>query len=325
VLRTALANLPPTLDATYERILYSIKDIYSEYALRILRWVAFSTRPLLVEEVAEVVAIDIERDLAFHRDEVLIDPLDVLKICRSLIATATAEPSSSGGWNYPSRSAREVVVLAHYSVKEYLISERIRKGPAARYSMQPANCNEFIAKSCLGYLLQFQESGHLSNKCAEESKLARYSAEFWITHAQAASQKAEALNRLIMKHFSAGNGAYLNWIRIHNPDRPWDDNYERKLEEVPTPLYYASLSGLTEIVRLLTFEDEGADVNAQGGGFGNALQAASSGGHTAIVELLLGKGADVNAPGGHFGNALQAASSEGHTAIVELLLSKGAL
>ena len=44
---------------------------------------------------------------------------------------------------------------------------------------------------------------------------------------------------------------------------------------------------------------KGADVNAQGGGeYGNALQAASRGGHEKVVELLLSKGADVNAQGG---------------------------
>ncbi|KAF2174325.1 hypothetical protein K469DRAFT_614903, partial [Zopfia rhizophila CBS 207.26] len=59
--------------------------------------------------------------------------------------------------------------------------------------------------------------------------------------------------------------------------------------------------------------------------YGNALQAASSGGHEKIVELLLSKGADVNAQGGHYGNALQAASSGGHEKIVELLLKEGAV
>jgi len=65
---------------------------------------------------------------------------------------------------------------------------------------------------------------------------------------------------------------------------------------VPAPLYYASLSGLTEIVELLL--SKGADGNAEGGEYGNALQAASSEGHDKIVELLLSKGADVNARGG---------------------------
>ncbi len=39
-------------------------------------------------------------------------------------------------------------------------------------------------------------------------------------------------------------------------------------------------------------------MNAEGGAYGNALQAASLGGHINIVELLLENGANVNAEGG---------------------------
>jgi ankyrin repeat protein len=42
------------------------------------------------------------------------------------------------------------------------------------------------------------------------------------------------------------------------------------------------------------------------------------------VKLLLDKGADVNAQGGFYGNALQAASCRGHKQVVKLLLDKGA-
>ena len=73
--------------------------------------------------------------------------------------------------------------------------------------------------------------------------------------------------------------------------------------------------------------DEGAEVNAQGGDSGNALQAASSNGNGKIVQLLLNEGADVNAHGGFYGTALQAAckaASQSNAEIVQLLLDKGA-
>ena len=38
--------------------------------------------------------------------------------------------------------------------------------------------------------------------------------------------------------------------------------------------------------------DAGADVNAQGGGYGMALQSASADGHMQVVHMLLGWGAD---------------------------------
>ncbi|EMD63603.1 hypothetical protein COCSADRAFT_48148, partial [Bipolaris sorokiniana ND90Pr] len=62
--------------------------------------------------------------------------------------------------------------------------------------------------------------------------------------------------------------------------------------------------------------EKGADVNAQGGNYGNALYAASFEGHEQVVRLLVEKGADVNAQGGFYGNALQAASEQGHEQVV---------
>jgi ankyrin repeat protein len=67
----------------------------------------------------------------------------------------------------------------------------------------------------------------------------------------------------------------------------------------------------------------GAEVNAQGGEYGNALQLASSEGHKEIVRLLLQSGAQVNAQGGWYGNALQAALDEGHEEIVRILSDYG--
>ncbi|KAF2022276.1 hypothetical protein BU24DRAFT_405156 [Aaosphaeria arxii CBS 175.79] len=86
-------------------------------------------------------------------------------------------------------------------------------------------------------------------------------------------------------------------------------------------LYTASASGSKEIAILLL--DKGANVNAQGGHYGNALQAALAKGY--IAMLLLDKGADVNAQGGFYGNALQAALAKGYNDIVMLLRDKGAL
>jgi len=41
--------------------------------------------------------------------------------------------------------------------------------------------------------------------------------------------------------------------------------------------------------------DVDADVNTEGGEFGNALVAASEGGHQEVVQILLDVGADVDA------------------------------
>jgi hypothetical protein len=68
--------------------------------------------------------------------------------------------------------------------------------------------------------------------------------------------------------------------------------------------------------------DKGAEVNAQGGAYDNALQPASIVGHHQIVTLLRDKVAEFNVQGGHYGNAVQADSGEGHKQVVNLLLDK---
>lgn len=150
-MQEALAGLPPNLDQTYDRILATVDEVYFQYAFRILQWLTFSARPLLLDEMAEVVAIDAKRNPAFDRDEVLEDPSEVLNICSSLV-TITVDDSYE--WKRPSK---QIVTLAHYSVKEYLVSDRICKGKAARYAMRDDVCHDALATSCLGYLLQFQQ------------------------------------------------------------------------------------------------------------------------------------------------------------------------
>ncbi|KAF4768676.1 hypothetical protein HAV15_002769 [Penicillium sp. str.  len=81
-------------------------------------------------------------------------------------------------------------------------------------------------------------------------------------------------------------------------------------------------AGRQKIIKLLL--DKGADINVQGGYYGNPLQAASRRGYLKIVKLLLDKGANVNTQGGYYSNPLQAASEAGYLEIVKLLLDKGA-
>jgi hypothetical protein len=85
----------------------------------------------------------------------------------------------------------------------------------------------------------------------------------------------------------------------------------------------AAALGDEEIVKILL--NAGADVNAQGGEYGNALQAAAVRSNKETIKMLLYAGADVNAQGGYCGNALQAAAAYArHKEIVEILLNAGA-
>jgi hypothetical protein len=315
MLRKSLASLPRTLDQTYDRILSAISEEYSEYAMRILQWLTFSARPLSVEEIAEVVAIDVARDPAFDRDEVLEDPLEALNICSSLVTITTNEADGR------SRPAQRIIALAHYSVQEYLVSDKIKQGQAKQYSMQEVKCHTWITKGSLKYLAQFQQP--ISKELFEVSALARYSGEFWSSHLQKTGDEVEEVSRLAISLLSTKKPAYLTWIRLYDPDAPLHEPDLRKGQErIATPLYYGAKLGLSTITSLLL--DASTEVNLQGGRYGNALQAASEEGHEQVVKILLDNGADVNAHGGYYGYALQAASAGGHEQVVKMLLDNGA-
>ena len=89
-----------------------------------------------------------------------------------------------------------------------------------------------------------------------------------------------------------------------------------------TFLLIAAREGHDQMIQFLL--DQGADINAQSGGYGNALQVASSEGHNNAVQILLENEADVNTQGGIYGNALQAASAHNHCKVVQTLLDNEA-
>lgn len=121
----------------------------------------------------------------------------------------------------------------------------------------------------------------------------------------------EHSSQLAMNLLAIDKPAYLNWIQLYDPDYPHRGiDLERSLARAGTPLYYAARLGLSTVITLLL--DQRAEVNAQGGSCGNALQAASYECYEQIVKMLLDQGADVNAQGRDYGNALQAASNQGY-------------
>ncbi|KAJ7274616.1 ankyrin repeat-containing domain protein [Mycena rebaudengoi] len=92
--------------------------------------------------------------------------------------------------------------------------------------------------------------------------------------------------------------------------------------EYGSALQAASKAGHMEIACVLL--ENGADVHALGGKYGTALSAAAANNHMDMICLLLDNGADINSSDAMDGSALQAACSRGHTELVEFLLRKGA-
>lgn len=365
MLRNALKSLPKTLDDTYTRILCEIDDGYHHGAFKILQWLTDSTRPLALEGVAEVIAIDVEASPRFHPDNRLLEPKEILMICSSLISLEVLREEERG-WDHVGDNllkGRVVVRLAHFSVKEFLVSERIRQGKAKPYSIQALDSNIVIYNDCLAYLmdLDFDPGNTSSSRLLSEFPLAWYAAQNWTYHARITESVPNYEPYLGTEFFSVQDNC-IKWKRLRNlviKDHFLKRNHLQNLVEgepfnVHSPLYHAAAEGLPMSVAKLLDEgayanapnevsnaldaasvaghdnvvqvllDRGADANASSGTLGTALHAASCGSHKEVVQMLLGKRADINAKGGPYGTALQVASSCGRDRVVQVLLDEGA-
>lgn len=146
-----------------------------------------------------------------------------------------------------------MIKLAHFSVKEYLISEYLYKHhmkKIAYFALNKQTAHSTISKICLAYLLQFNTPEPLDKNLTESSPLAEYAAEHWIFHAKSTDydeSESSSFFKLMKKLLVSNNFAFYRWIQIYNidaVDKTWIDQNQFYDAE---PLYYASLAGLTKI------------------------------------------------------------------------------
>jgi hypothetical protein len=99
-------------------------------------------------------------------------------ICSSLVTIVVSTINNS----YSKTREIKEVRLAHFSVKEYLVSDHIRTRPALQYNI--AKCaHDYIAQTCLTYLLYFRGPSLLTLDNIDEFPLVRYAAKYWTQHA----------------------------------------------------------------------------------------------------------------------------------------------
>ncbi|KAH7016244.1 ankyrin repeat-containing domain protein [Microdochium trichocladiopsis] len=310
-----LNNLPPTLDATYARILQNIRPEHMDCAKRLLQFLAYSERPLRIEEAVDALAVDPDCQPRFDPRNRMPDAEEVARYCSSLVVLVRQEDHRSG-------TMIVEIQLAHFSVQEYLVSARVHESMAA--DLEKTNAKAEIVRVCLSYLIDNASRDTLQE--TEGTPLANFAAQYWSTYAVDVELSRKEVLSEVDEYFSS-EVAFQFGHDLCDTDNQWgrQDEIQRwgpGRRHAPTALYFASFVGLFHSVQMLL--DKGADIDAESGPYGNALQAASSRGHREVVQLLLDKGANINAQGGYYRNALQAASFRGHREVVQLLLDKGA-
>ncbi|KAI9436032.1 hypothetical protein H4582DRAFT_2130269 [Lactarius indigo] len=191
-----LRELPKSLDETYERILREIGKVNPDQAYRLLQCLAVATRPLRVDELAEVLALDFDGaqggipvlNSDWRWDD---EQQGVLSTCSSLIVVVDDASSKT-----------RVVQFAHFSVKEFLTSDRLANMAAdiSRFHIRLEPAHTVITQACLAILLQSDFSGSVERS----SPLSGYAARLWVGHAQF-ENVSHGSNRLT----STMNGLFL--------------------------------------------------------------------------------------------------------------------
>jgi len=305
-IRKALNELPITLDDTHERTLQGIAREKKEHAHRLFQCLVAAIRPLRVDELAEIFAIEFSP----NAEPSLMEGWrpgnpeeSVLSACSTLIAIVEDKGS-------------KIVQFSHFSVKEFLTSDRLRTSElenVRQYHIPLDAAHTTLAQVCFTVLLPSDEK--MDIRRLKTFPLASYSARHWVDHAKfenVASQFKDSMERLFnpkKPHFEA-------WTQIYNVDRGY------KLRQA-TPLYYAVLCGFAGLAKHLIVA-HAEDVNAKCGHHGTPLCAASYQGHLDAVRLLLDQGADVNPTNLQERSPLCSAYDGGHLEVMRLLLEHGA-
>jgi ankyrin repeat protein len=316
-LRRTLAELPESLDETYERIVKEIRKGNRADAYRMLQCLAVAIRPLSVAELAELLVFDFDAGATKGGIPQLNSKWRwgdheqaVLSTCSSLITIIPTDDSP-------------VVQFSHFSVKEFLLSDRLATSAKdiSQYHISLEGANTLIAKACLGFLLRDPVDD--SDAATTLSPLALYAAEHCVAHIKV-ENVASDIRHGIESLFDPERPYFSAWIKLHNADKSdWPPYLKKEIQPEAAPLYHAAFHGFLEIVDRLALKYPHC-VNAISGLLGTALHRASATGHIEVVRLLLKCGADVDARGFANMSPLQIASSGGHLNVIQCLLDHGA-
>lgn len=339
-LRKALRNLPTTLYDTYTRILENIPREHIQQTMTILSLLIWTQHKLTIPELVDAIAVNLDEDPKFDPKDRMPAPREILNLCSGLVAVSQVPRGKN--------TLVHEVRLAHFSVKEYLVSENVSRAYISLVSATMARA--YLARLCLTYVIGTSQlwpgwTSAKRNLIFSDFPFLKYAGRRWYDHAREIGTNDEGL-WILMISFFLGRVEALSFATYI--DGFW---YDRDESETANAISYASSCGLTQVVEYLIDKgagfagpaandcldepflrasskfhnttiqlllDRGADVNA---GDGFALQHASAWGQNTTVQLLLDRGADVNA---RDGLALREASTSGHDTIVQLLLRNGA-
>jgi ankyrin repeat protein len=303
-IRASLKQLPKGLDETYVRAFSKIRKEMGVDAVmikRIFHWLVHSKRPLTLRELSEAISIEFQqRQLDFSA--IPTDPEDIFRFCGGLV-------SISG------RDNEETLNLSHFSIKEFLLSPRIKETEVSEFYAGSSGVMFDIASTCLTYIMldDFREGQCMNGTKMRERKskyaFLAYAALYWSDHYKAVDSEAdETLEELVFALFTDPDhsGSVESWFQASKEAKNshWDEIYTKYSDYKGTPIlvpnctamYHAARLGLSRIVKRLIAN--GHDMNAKAqtefGEYDYPIIVAASEKHWATVDLLIDAGASLH-------------------------------
>jgi ankyrin repeat domain-containing protein 50 len=295
-----LESLPKDLPATYERILIKLDPRSAARVRQVLVSLAFARRPLRVAEILDMMTVSTAESPYIRADgRVFLSTL--LAACGSLVVMSNGIGSG-----------KNELRLAHASVKDYLVSDAIRTGPARDFGFFNESGNRALAEKCLGCLLHHDKTETFGPPTLEQHPFTVYAALNWHFHAQDANDadKGGHLDDMIFSLFHEKDEAYANWHRItggRGPDEPvegyaWDrhfvDGKPGSLQEclrrhyISQPLFHATEWNFWRVVTRLL--DAGHDPNVFQSGNSAPMHGGAERRALKAMEVLHKRGARID-------------------------------
>jgi hypothetical protein len=311
----ALKELPKDLDGTYERALLDLGTLNRKKAVVCLTWIAFALREVTLAELVEAVGLGLSNDPPPLTDEEYSKP----KIMEALLQARLLPPGLVVVKD--TEDFKNSVSFSHFSVKEYLVSDRITSSRALEFALNEQAAHIQTAQACLRYHLYIckeMAQTEINHAAVFKYPLCVYAAKFGLGHVEAVAREqwTPSLCRRLQDLFEHGGVAFRNLVELRNGpffSDPDDDSF-------PSPLYYTCSEGHLQLLKFL-LESSTYHVDSLGGWEGTALNCASSGGDLSAMEILLDAGANPYLGGNTGIRCALEASVKGHSmSATEMLL-----
>ena len=258
--RKALETLPKDLFETYKRILDRVNDSTSGNQVLVektLRWLAFAEEDLTATDITTAIAIQINSKSLDEDD--IPDEDSVLWWCSSMVSRY-----------------EKVLELSHFTVKEFLLDDRLLENPdLRRYHLKPETSHAILAKVCLTYITMDEFSSFeigepfALTKIHDRYPFLHYAVCNWLIHSNGHDEDSDIFDLTCRLFDPLKTTQYLMWISVLFQER------NTTPPRSASTLHLAASLGLTKVCEWLVEND--VDINYNNKYLGTPLICAIRG------------------------------------------------